>query len=205
MPARLRSAVSMSRSNVATSERVASTRAFKLPPPALRPRCATFRSLHRNGPRGSSDSQHRLNPGPFWSSSSLRNASRRIIRKRCVPAFGARPSPAAATWQPPSASRLPAPSICRRQHSAPRCATFRSPHRNGPLDSSDSQHRPNPRRAVVLGRPQQRRTLQTHYSSHLSPLTSRVCVPAVHLVHPVHLFHQRPAHHRSPGGYCPSG
>jgi len=37
MRARLRSAAVPGRSNVATSERLASTRAFYLPPPALRP------------------------------------------------------------------------------------------------------------------------------------------------------------------------
>jgi len=67
----------MSRSNVANSARIASTRAFTLAPPALRPGCATFRSPHRSGPLDSRASQRPLNPGE-------------------------RPSSAAATQDPPS-------------------------------------------------------------------------------------------------------
>jgi len=67
-PPRLRRAAVLGRSNVASSERVASSRAFNLTPSALRPRCATLRSPHRDAPLDSSDSQRepsaRIAPEP---------------------------------------------------------------------------------------------------------------------------------------------
>ena len=90
-----RSAAVLGRSNVTTSDHVASSRAFTLAPPAARP------------------------PGarPSGRLTAMVPAAQTLPNTARIP--GARPSSAAATWQPPSASRLPARSNSHPQHSVP--------------------------------------------------------------------------------------
>jgi len=112
---RSRSAAVLGRSKVASSERVASSPTFNLPPPAVRPRGATFRSLQR---------------GYLPDSVHLRAPSLCSVPSRSAAAnpLGARPSSAAQAYSFPNALPIllnPAsqPLYCPVPKGTPSCIT----------------------------------------------------------------------------------